>query len=82
MAGYVRKFTIDYVITNDEGKELARIPLGKISQKEINLIDEANYAFFEQNTHNMINIYQEKKNYKKEPEQLSLFSVGELKGIK
>ena len=78
-----RKFTIEYVLRNSEGKELARIPLGKISQKEMNLIDEANYAFHDQIASDIIEFSEVKRNYKKqEYEQLSLFSVGETKGIK
>ena len=78
-----RKFTIEYVLRNSEGKELARISLGKISQKEMNLIDEANYAFHDQIASDIIEFSEVKRNYKKqEYEQLSLFSVGETKGIK
>lgn len=82
MAGYLRKYNIDYVLTNKDGKELARVNLGKISQMEMNLIEKANYAFHDQIAHNMIVINEQKKTFKKEPEQLSLFSVEELKGIK
>ena len=83
MSGFVRKIKVDYVIKNKEGKELARINLGKISQKEINMIDEANYSFNDQIENNVIEFSYVKRNYKKqEYEQLSLFSVGEIKGIK
>ena len=82
MAGFVRKFTIEYVLRNSEGKELARIPLGKISQKDMNLIDEANYTFHDQITSDIIEFNEAKRTTKKEYEQLSLFSVCETKGIK
>ena len=83
MAGFVKKFKIDYVLRNPDGKELARIPLGKISQQEMDLIDKANYTFHNQIASDIIEFSEIKRNYKKqEYEQLSLFSVGELKGIK
>lgn len=83
MGDYLRKkYNIDYVLRNDEGKELARINLGTISDKEMKMIDEANYAFHNQIASDIIEFTEEKKTFKKEPEQLSLFSVGETKGIK
>lgn len=84
MGEYLRKkYNIDYVLRNDEGKELARINLGTISDKEMKMIDEANYAFHNQIASDIIEFSEVKRNYKKqEYEQLSLFSVGETKGIK
>jgi len=75
MTGFVRKYNIDYVLTNKDGKELARVNLGKVSQMEINLMEKAKYAFHDQIAHYMIVINEEKKTFKKEPEQLSLFTV-------
>ena len=78
-----KKFKEDYVLRNKDGKEIARINLGKISQEEMNLIDEAKYAFHNEITSDVIEFSEVKKIHKeKEPEQISLFSVCEIKGIK
>jgi len=78
-----KNLIVDYVLRNKDGKEIARINLGKISQEEMNLIDKANYAFHNEITSDVIEFSEVKKIHKeKEPEQISLFSVGEIKGIK
>ncbi len=90
---YDERTKVDYVLRNKEGKELARFHIGEISEETLNAIDGAKWIFRREIASGIASfdteIYTDiefnpilQKQLKREPEQLSLFSVGETKGIK